>query len=115
VWNDTRVWHADAKSVLAFLDIARIDTREGNTNPNIACLGMRIIHLADDEHIPRSACFSYQEALIFVRRSSSPSPRVEVLATRFGSKLHNAAKVETTGSERAFRRAFGSQQRCRLR
>jgi hypothetical protein len=51
VWNDTRVWHPEAESVLAFLDIARIDTREGNTN---SCARLRIIHLADDQRIPRS-------------------------------------------------------------
>jgi hypothetical protein len=26
VWNDTRIWHPDAKRILAFLDIARIHT-----------------------------------------------------------------------------------------
>jgi hypothetical protein len=32
-----------------------------------------------------------------------------------GSKLHTAAKAKTTGFARACRRAFGSQQRGRLR
>ena len=40
---------------------------------------------------------------------------VEALGTRFGSRRHTVAKAETTGYVRAFRRAFDSQQRCRLR
>ena len=40
---------------------------------------------------------------------------VGALGTRFGNRRHNAAKAETTGYARAFRRACDSQQRCRLR
>ena len=47
-------------------------------------------------------------------RSSSPLPPVEGLGARFGSKPHTVAKAGTTDCVRAFRRAFDSQQKCRL-
>jgi hypothetical protein len=45
-----------------------------------------------------------------------PSSESEAcLRSHVGSKLRTAAKDETTGYARAFRRAFDWQQRCRLR
>jgi hypothetical protein len=46
--------------------------------------------------------------------SSSPNPLSGLLEPRVGSKPQNPAKVETTGYAQASRRAFDSQQRCRL-
>ena len=40
---------------------------------------------------------------------------VGALETRFGNICHSVATAETTGYARSSRRAFDSQQRCRLR
>jgi hypothetical protein len=53
--NDTWIRHPDAKRILAFLDIPRIHAREGDSNANLACAGLWVFHVADDQDIPRSA------------------------------------------------------------
>jgi hypothetical protein len=55
VRNDTRIRHPDAKRILAFLDIAGIHARKGDSNPNLACAWLRVVHVANEQHIPRSA------------------------------------------------------------
>ena len=55
VRNDTRIRHPDAKGIFAFLDIPRIHAREGDSNANLACAGLRVFHLTDDEYISRCA------------------------------------------------------------
>ena len=40
---------------------------------------------------------------------------VGVLATEFGNRCHSVATTGTKGYERASRRAFDLQRRCRLR
>jgi hypothetical protein len=48
VRNDTRIRHPDAKRILAFLDIAGIYARKGDSNPNLACAWLRVVHVAND-------------------------------------------------------------------
>jgi hypothetical protein len=55
--NDTWIRHPDAKRILALLDIPRIHAREGDSHANLACTGMRVFHVADDEYISRSTLF----------------------------------------------------------
>jgi hypothetical protein len=55
--NDTWIRHPDAKRILALLDIPRIQAREGNSHANLACAGLWVFHVADDEYISRSALF----------------------------------------------------------
>jgi hypothetical protein len=55
VWYDTRIRNTYAKRILAFLDVAGIDAGEGNANPNLACVGLRVFHLTDDEYMSRCA------------------------------------------------------------
>jgi len=48
-------------------------------------------------------------------RRNTSSESEACLRLHLGSKPRNAATAETTGYARAFRRAFDSPQRCRLR
>lgn len=49
VGDDPREGHAVAKGVLSFLDVAWIDARCPETNPNLAGLRLRVSHLADGQ------------------------------------------------------------------
>jgi hypothetical protein len=53
--NDTWIGHPDAKRILALLDIPRIHAREGDSNANLACAGLWVFHVADDEYISHCA------------------------------------------------------------
>ena len=54
-----------------------------------------------------------QERKIDVLRVSLQLRRAEVRETQVGSKPRSAARAETMGYARAFRRAFDWQRRCR--
>src|SRR5215472_11847974 len=76
VRNDTRVWHPDAKRIFTFLDVARIDAREGDSNANFACAGLGVFHVADDEYISRCALLFVPSGFHFLAEvwdSDSPS------------------------------------------
>ena len=51
VWNDTRIRHSVAKSILALLDVAGIDSRGDNPDAHFARSGHRIGHVADGQYI----------------------------------------------------------------
>jgi hypothetical protein len=49
------MWHSDSECVLAFLDIARIDTRKSDPNPDFPSGGPWVVHITQNQHIARSA------------------------------------------------------------
>src|SRR5262245_28533132 len=55
VWNDTWIRHPNPEGVFTFLNIARIHAREGDSNANLACAGLGVFDVADDEYISRCA------------------------------------------------------------
>jgi len=44
-----------SERILPFLDITGIHAGEGNSNPNVARVGLGVFHVADDEYISRCA------------------------------------------------------------
>jgi hypothetical protein len=51
VRDDSRVRHPDTESVAAFLDIAWVDARSLDGDPDLTWPGHRILHRADDEDV----------------------------------------------------------------
>lgn len=53
MWNDAREWHPQAECVGALLDVPGIDAGCDDTNAHLAGTGMRVGHLAYDQHVFR--------------------------------------------------------------
>src|SRR5262249_34511756 len=81
VRNDTRIWHSDAKRILSFLHITRIYAGKGNANPNLTCVGIRVVHLTNYQNISGST-------LPFIPRSFHSSESLLILCTFYSVSSH---------------------------
>ena len=91
-------------------------TPEKATRIRTSPVRVRIVHLADDQHITRCTLFLVPSGFhVCAKTSSFRFCLAGKSKARLGNKRRSSAKAETTGYSPAFRRAFDLQQRCRLR
>ena len=74
--------------------------------------GLQDLHI--DDVVSTVDAIGTMRLSFFVRRSRIPTPLVELLVIRLGSRRQNAATTGTKGYGRASRRAFDLRLRCRL-